>query len=197
MSPGLSLRRVDIDLIRRRLGRDQRLELVAELLQRHAGGRRELGELVRIVEVVAAEADHVAARDRVARGVDVHQAYLRAPGCRVDQVAEGNRHEVPALHRDHRGVAAGEQELRRAVAEIARVLHVERDRVRAAQLVADVLGDERRLDAEALQPLVDLRLEDLADVHLGDPHVAVRVALHLVELRPDPPGRCRARAPRR
>jgi hypothetical protein len=41
-----------------------------------------------------------------------------------------------------------EQVLGRAVAEVARVLHVERDRVGAAQLVADVLGHDRRLDAE-------------------------------------------------
>ena len=40
--------------------------------------RGELGELVRILEVVAAQPDHVAARDRVARGVDVDQAHARA-----------------------------------------------------------------------------------------------------------------------
>ena len=60
----------------------------------------------------------------------------------------GTGDEVAALHRDHRRVAAREQELGRAVAEVARVLHVERDRVGAAQLVADVLGDDRRLDAQ-------------------------------------------------
>ena len=61
---------------------------------------------------------------------------------------ERDRHEVPALHRDHRRVAARQQVLGGAVAEVARVLHVERDRVGAAQLVADVLGHDRRLDAE-------------------------------------------------
>ena len=56
---------------------------------------------------------------------------------------ERHRHEVPGLHRHHRGVAALEQVLGRAVAEVARVLHVVGDRVGAAQLVADVLGDDR------------------------------------------------------
>ena len=111
-------------------------------------GRRQLRQLVRILEVVAPQPDHVAARDGVARRADVDQAHARPAGLAVDHLANGNRHEVAALHRDHRGVAAGEQVLRGAVAEVARVLHVERNRIGAAQLVADVLRGDRRLDAE-------------------------------------------------
>lgn len=42
------------ELERGRLHGDQRFELLPELLERHAGQRRELGQLVRIVEIVAA-----------------------------------------------------------------------------------------------------------------------------------------------
>ena len=73
-----------------------------------------------------------------------------ASGLRIDHLVERHRHEVAALHRDHRRAAAGHQVLRRAVAQVARVFHVERNRIGAAQLVADVLGGDRRLDARAL-----------------------------------------------
>ena len=44
--------------------------------------------------------------------------------------------------------------------------------------------DDRRLDARArVSRSCDLRLQDLAEVDLGDAHVAVRVALDIVELR--------------
>ena len=74
---------------RRRLVVHEIFELLAELLQRQARRGREFRELVRIVEVVAAQADHVAPRDRVARRVDVDQAHLRASGGRVEQLLEG------------------------------------------------------------------------------------------------------------
>ena len=117
-------------------------------------GGRELRELVRILEVVAAQADHVAARDRVARRVHVDEADARAAGL-ADRSARANGigTKWPPCIEIIARVAAREQVFRRAVAEVARVLHVERDRVGAAQLVADVLGDDRRLDAELLEPL--------------------------------------------
>ena len=83
--------------------------------------------------------------------------------------------------RDHGGIAARQQVLRGAVAQIARVLHVERDRIGAPQLIADILRGDRRLDAEVAQPLLHLGLENLAEVDLGEPEVAVGVALHLGE----------------
>jgi len=61
----------------RQLGLDQILELGAELGQGHAGRRGELRQLVRVFEVVAPQAEHVAPRDGVARGVDVHHPDLR------------------------------------------------------------------------------------------------------------------------
>ena len=91
----------------------------------------------------------------------------------------------------------GQQVLGGAVAEIARVLHVVRNRIGAAQLVADVLGHDGRLDAELPQPLRHLGLQDLADVDLVDADVAVGVALDVVELRQVFRARCRGRALRR
>ena len=71
---------------RRRLVVDEILELLPELLQRQAGGGGELRELVRILEVVAAQANHVAARDRVARRPDVDHADARAARLRIEHL---------------------------------------------------------------------------------------------------------------
>src|SRR5512145_2606958 len=49
---------------RRRLVPDQELELVPEFLQREMRDRRETGDLVRVLEVVAAQPDHVSPGDR-------------------------------------------------------------------------------------------------------------------------------------
>src|SRR5262249_24972928 len=161
---------------------DQVLELAPELLHAEPGTGRELGELLRVVEVVPAEPDHVPASDRVTGGVDVHHADLGLARLGVQELDERDGDEVAALHRDHGRVPAREQVLGRAVAEVARVLHVEGNRVGAAQLVADVLGRERVLDPELLEARLDLGLEDVADVHLGDADMAVGIALHVLEL---------------
>ena len=166
---------------RRELVLDEVAEALPEVGERHAARRGELRELVRVLEVVLAEPDHVAARDRVARRVDVDHPHLRPPRLRVEHLLERDRDEVPSLHRDHRPRAAREDVLRRAVAEVPRVLEVEGDRVGAAELVADVLVRDGRLHAELLELLLDGRLQDLADVHVGDPEVPVGVALGLRE----------------
>src|SRR2546422_3422037 len=57
---------------RRRLFLDQIGEVAAELLHRHVRRRGEARQLVRVVEVVTPQADHVAARDSIARRRDVH-----------------------------------------------------------------------------------------------------------------------------
>ena len=71
---------------RRWLVLDQVLELRPELLGREPAGGGEVRQLVRILEVVAAQADHVAAGDRVARGVDVDHAHPGAARLRVEQL---------------------------------------------------------------------------------------------------------------
>jgi hypothetical protein len=67
----------------------------------------------------------------------------------IEHLRERDGDEVTALERHHGRVAAGEEILLRTVAEVARVLHVERDRIRAAELVPDVLGHDEGLDAVA------------------------------------------------
>src|SRR5256886_11751421 len=80
--PGISLPdRVEHQ--RRRLLLDQTLELTAELLHRHVGGRGEARQLVRVVEVVAPQPNHVTARDGVARRRDVHPPRARPTRGRV------------------------------------------------------------------------------------------------------------------
>ena len=62
-----------------------------------------------------------------------------------------NRHKMAALHRNHGRISAGQQVLGRAVAQVARVLHVVRNGIRASELVADVFRHERRFHAEFFQ----------------------------------------------
>src|SRR5437660_9222286 len=88
------LARFRVELERRRLVLDQVLEFPPEGVDRHAGGGRELGELVRVVEVVATQPDHISPRDRIARRRDVDEPYLRPAGPRVEQGGKGNRHEM-------------------------------------------------------------------------------------------------------
>src|SRR4051812_17911178 len=158
-------------------------ELSAEFLFAQLGGGTQTCHFLRIVKVIAPQTDHVAACDRVARRGDIHHPHFRAARLSVDHLGKRNRYEVAALHGDHRGVAAGHEVLRRAIAEVARVLHIERDRIGAAQLVTDVLLGNRRRDPERTQPLGDFGLQNVAQVHFGETHVPVGVALHVFEIR--------------
>src|SRR6476646_8562306 len=69
-----------------RLVLDEVLELLPEFMERQASARGELGEFVRVVEVVTAQAEHVPPCDRIAGGADVDEAHLGAPGLRIDQL---------------------------------------------------------------------------------------------------------------
>src|SRR3954451_1520708 len=71
---------------RRRLVVDEILELPPEVLKREPRSGGELRELVRIVEVVATQANHVTPRDRVTRGTDIDHADARASRIRVEQL---------------------------------------------------------------------------------------------------------------
>ena len=83
---------------RRRLVVDEILELPAELLERNADSRGELRELVRILEIVTAQADHVAARDGVPRGLRIDRAVFgRGPSrCRSATRTGSARNGRPA-----------------------------------------------------------------------------------------------------
>src|SRR5688500_7480461 len=68
------------------------------------------------------------------------------------------------------------------VAEVARVLGVNRYRRRAAQLVADGLVHERDLDAAPFEPRLHLALDLAPEVYLGDADVALHVAVNVLKL---------------
>src|SRR5262245_8326051 len=70
-------------LERGRLVLDQVLELLPELLEIEPGHGGVLGQLVSVLEVVAPQADHVAARDRVAGRSDVDHPDSCATGAVV------------------------------------------------------------------------------------------------------------------
>jgi hypothetical protein len=111
---------------------------------------------------------------RLAGGVD--QADAGAAGGGVEHPIERERDEVAVLQGDHRPAAAFEQVLRRAEAERTRVLQVEGDRVRAAQLVPNLLDDQGGVDAERREALLQAGLDDAGQVDLGQAQVAVLVA---------------------
>ena len=140
-----------------------------------------LARLGRVVEVVAAQPQHVAVGDAVAARVDVDKPHPGAAGLRVHQAPERDRHELARLDGDHGGRAAGVHVARGAEPEVAGVVHVHRDRVGAAQLVADVLGDDGRLHPELAQPRGDGRLERRADVYFRQAHVVVRIPLGVLQ----------------
>jgi hypothetical protein len=125
------------------------VELLAKALQRDAGGGGELGQLVRILEVVAPQRDHVAPRDRVARRADVDEPDLRPAGLAIDHVANGIGHEVPPCIEimaafPARGGTSPRSSRGRACTPCRTGW------VGAAELVADVLGDDRRLEPNSL-----------------------------------------------
>src|SRR5439155_9561643 len=111
--------------------------------------------------------------------VDVADADLARLG--IDHEAEGDGHEAAGLDRHHRVAAALEQEAHGPVAEAAAVRDVVRARRRAAQLVAEILGGDRHVDAAALEARADAVLQHVADIELGQPYVAVGVALDVAE----------------
>ena len=98
-------RRVGLQVERRWLVLDQVLELVAELLQGHPAGRRELRQLVSVLEVVAPETEHVAPRD--ARSASSAMSTMRTMALPVSGSiisCERDRHEMPALDGHQRRV---------------------------------------------------------------------------------------------
>src|SRR5208337_1074023 len=72
---------------------------------------------------------------------------------------------------------AAEKVADRPVAKGARIFDVERQWLRTAQLVADVLGDHRHFDAELLEHRMHTVAQKDAQGDVGDVDVAVRVGL--------------------
>ena len=103
-------------------------------------------------EILGFEPDHVGAGDPEPLAVGVHEADLRLAGLWVLEVVEWNRHETPPLDADHGPAAAAEQEPHGAVAEVAAVLGIEGNGVRASELVADVLVRDRDAETALAEP---------------------------------------------
>ena len=139
----------------------------------HPGGVR---------EILGFESDHVGAGDPEPLAVDVHEAHLRLAGLRLLEIVERNRHETPALDADHGPAAAAEQEPHGAVAEVAAVLGIEGNRVRASELVADVLVGDRDAETALAEPSLHLGLDLSREIDFGEPHVSVLVALDVLQL---------------
>ena len=161
--------------------RTEVLEALAEGAWRQTGG---VGEPVHpggVREILRFEPDHVGAGHPEPLAVDVHEADLGLAGLRLLEVVEGNGHDPPALDADHRPAAAGEQEPHGAVAEIAAVFGVEGNRVRASQLVANVLVGDRHAETTLAEPSLHFGLDLSREIDLGEPHVAVLVALDVLQ----------------
>src|SRR5262249_54573915 len=107
---------------------------------------------------------------------------LHPAGGRVDHVTEGNGLQPPANEANDRAMTAcllAAQKLHRAVAEVARVLRVEWNRVRGAQPVAKILVDERDLEIQFLEPRCQAVLDHPAELDLSQAQMLVRVPVDL------------------
>src|SRR6185295_17424821 len=101
---------------------------------------------------------------------------------RLDELVERYRHEASALHGYHGTAAAAEQETHGTVRQIAAVLRIERDRIGAAQLIADVLVRDRHAQAALAEPPLHFGLDLARQIDLREAHVPVVVALDILEL---------------
>ena len=111
-----------------------------------------------MAEVIRLQPDLVLARDPIRLGLRIDRAHARPTSRRIVECAKPQRHQFATLDRDHgphfdRALTAQQaaQVVDRAVAEVTRVFDVERNRRRAAQFVADVLGHDRDLVAALRQ----------------------------------------------
>ena len=102
-------------------------------------------------------------------------------GLGIEQFVERDRRHVAARQRDERAAAAADQVANRAVPERAGVVDVERNRLRAAQLVADVLREDRRVDPDLGKATADAVAQHAADWNVGDADVPECIALDALE----------------
>src|SRR5215208_6160691 len=70
---------------------DEVFEALAEIFRRESRDGGVLGDFARVLKVVTAQAQHVAARDLVVLGRGVHHPYARSTGFGVEHVGEFDR----------------------------------------------------------------------------------------------------------
>src|SRR5215470_16446560 len=132
-----------------------------------------------IFEVLVVQTQHVFARDPVAFASHVDVADAGLAGVRVANLVEEQRDHYSVLNADHRAAAAAEQEADRGVAQLAAISHVERDRVAAAQLVADVLVAGRDANAALFEPAFEFDFDLAREVDLSEADVSMVIFLHV------------------
>ena len=135
--------------------------------------------MFRVVKIRAVQTDHVTPRAFVRLRVDVYFAHLHAFGVRIDHFIEGQRLHPAADKADDRAVFARgfrANELHRTVPQITRVLRIEGNRVRAAQLVTQILVDQRAFDSQLFKALQQDVLDHAAELDFAQAQMPVLIA---------------------
>ena len=164
------------------LDSSQATEARLELFRRHFDNRGELGQFSGILEIFALQPDHVGAGTFKRLAVHVDLAVLHATGLGVEHFLELQRIHL-AVHEADDGAVflrlRGEQKFHRAVAEVAGIFGVKRNRIGAAQFVAEILGNEPGFKAELFETRVQKVLHQAAEFNFAQTQMAVVVAQHL------------------
>ena len=140
--------------------------------------------MFRVLKILAFQPDHVGAGAFVGFAVHVDLAVLHAAGLRIEHFVERQRVHFAVHEADDGAVFFGfgrEQELDGGITEVARVFGVERDRVGAAEFVAEVLVNEGHFDAEFFEALAQKLLHQAAEFDFAETQMAVLVADNLAE----------------
>ena len=106
-------------------------------------------------QVLSFKADHVFTGNLVRLGRCIDGPYLYPSGLVVYQLHKRYRPQITFELNDHGPRASPQQEPHGAVAEIARVFDIERNRVGCAQLIPDILVDDAYLDTQLGQCFID------------------------------------------
>src|SRR5262245_21577067 len=158
------------------------LEALAERTFVEARSPRQRGDLCRVCEIARTEPHHVLTRHLVALCGDIDRASPPLAGF-IDYFRKRDRPELAALDGHERARSTVDQVRHRRVTEVARVLGVEWDRRRAAQLVSNRLVHDRDFNATLLQPHLHFVLDLASEVDFGHADVALGVAIDVLKLR--------------
>ena len=143
-----------------------------------------MAERVGVFQVRLFQAYHIASGDAVGVSEDVHAPNPRASGVGVAQGVERHYADFavrqayqPAVDVRAR-VLAAQQESRRAVAETARVVYVERDGRIRPQLVAHAAVDDGDILAALGESAADFAPERLLKLNVAKPQMPMLIAGH-------------------
>lgn len=111
---------------------NRRAEPAAKCLRRQTGDGGVAAGRHRILDVLNGQPNHVLARNLIRLRRDIHHPYSRPSAGGIHHLIERDRREPSMLNRHHSRRASIEKKLRRAIAEISGVFHVEGNRVGTA-----------------------------------------------------------------